>query len=170
MATHSSVLARRIQSKRSLGGCCPQGHKESDTTEVTYLEVKLNQFRTILRQNAWAQPQAYMWSSEISLFLLNLQIQIIPVIYNIYKYKCEKFEDKIIIPPLIPNISFCSGVTFQNLSLCVFAFVHSCNQSTYRSFFFFFMLFMFNVFIEFVTILCLLSLFWFFGHEVCMES
>ena len=169
MATHSSVLARRIQSKRSLGGCCPQGHKESDTTEVTYLEVKLNQFRTILRQNAWAQPQAYMWSSEISLFLLNLQIQIIPVIYNIYKYKCEKFEDKIIIPPLIPNISFALVWPFR---ICLYAylplFIVAIKVPT--GLFFFFMWFMFNVFIEFVTILCLLSLFWFFGHEVCMES
>ena len=33
MATHSSVLAWRGQ--RSLVGCCPWGHTESDTTEAT---------------------------------------------------------------------------------------------------------------------------------------
>ena len=35
MATHSSVLAWRIQGWRSLVGCSPWGHTESDTTEAT---------------------------------------------------------------------------------------------------------------------------------------
>ena len=35
MATHSSVLARRIPGTGSLVGCCLWGHTESDTTEVT---------------------------------------------------------------------------------------------------------------------------------------
>ena len=30
MATHSSILAWRIQRKRNLAGYCPQGHKELD--------------------------------------------------------------------------------------------------------------------------------------------
>ena len=34
MATHSSILAWRIL-QRSLAGCSPWGHKESDTTEET---------------------------------------------------------------------------------------------------------------------------------------
>ena len=33
MATHSSILAWRIQGQRSLVGYSPWGHKESDTTE-----------------------------------------------------------------------------------------------------------------------------------------
>ena len=32
MATHSSVLARRIHGQRSLVGCSPWGHKELDMT------------------------------------------------------------------------------------------------------------------------------------------
>ena len=32
MTTHSSILAWRIHGQRSLAGCCPWGHKESDTT------------------------------------------------------------------------------------------------------------------------------------------
>ena len=35
MATHSSILAWRIHGQWSLLGYGPQGHKESDTTEVT---------------------------------------------------------------------------------------------------------------------------------------
>ena len=35
MATHSSVLAWRIQVQGSLVGCCLWGHTESDTTEAT---------------------------------------------------------------------------------------------------------------------------------------
>ena len=35
MATHSSVLAWRIQGQRSLVGCRLWGRPESDTTEVT---------------------------------------------------------------------------------------------------------------------------------------
>ena len=35
MATHSSVLASRIQERRSLMGCRLWGRTESDTTEVT---------------------------------------------------------------------------------------------------------------------------------------
>ena len=35
MATHSSVLAWRIQERRSLMGCRLWGRTESDTTEVT---------------------------------------------------------------------------------------------------------------------------------------
>ena len=36
MATHSSVLTGKIPwTERSLAGCGPWGHKESDTTEVT---------------------------------------------------------------------------------------------------------------------------------------
>ena len=35
MATHSSILARRIPWKRSLAGHSPWGHKESDMTEAT---------------------------------------------------------------------------------------------------------------------------------------
>ena len=36
MATHSSVLALRIQGRGSLVGCRLWGHTESDTTEATY--------------------------------------------------------------------------------------------------------------------------------------
>ena len=36
MATHSSVLAWRVQGWRSLVGCHLWGHTESDTTEATY--------------------------------------------------------------------------------------------------------------------------------------
>ena len=35
MATHSSILARRIHGQRSLVGYSPWGHKESDMTEAT---------------------------------------------------------------------------------------------------------------------------------------
>ena len=35
MATHSSVLAWRIQGRGSLVGCHLWGHTESDTTDVT---------------------------------------------------------------------------------------------------------------------------------------
>ena len=35
VATHSSILAWRIHGQWSLLGYGPQGHKESDTTEVT---------------------------------------------------------------------------------------------------------------------------------------
>ena len=34
-AAHSSVLACRSHGQRSPAGCSPQGHAESDTTEVT---------------------------------------------------------------------------------------------------------------------------------------
>ena len=34
MATHSSILAWRIHGQKSLVGCNPWGHRESDTTEV----------------------------------------------------------------------------------------------------------------------------------------
>ena len=34
-ATHSSLLAWRSHGQRSLAGHSPQGHKESDMTEVT---------------------------------------------------------------------------------------------------------------------------------------
>ena len=33
MATHSSILAKRIPWTEKPGGYSPQGHKESDTTE-----------------------------------------------------------------------------------------------------------------------------------------
>ena len=33
MATHSTILAWEIHGQRSLVGCSPCGHKESDTTE-----------------------------------------------------------------------------------------------------------------------------------------
>ena len=35
MATHSSILAWKSHGQRSLVGYGPQGHKESETTEVT---------------------------------------------------------------------------------------------------------------------------------------
>ena len=35
IAIHSSVLAQRIPGTEEAGGYSPQGHKESDTTEVT---------------------------------------------------------------------------------------------------------------------------------------
>ena len=35
MATHCSILAGEFHGQRSLAGYSPQGHKESDTTEVT---------------------------------------------------------------------------------------------------------------------------------------
>ena len=35
MATHSSILAWRIQGQRSLAGYSPWGRKESDRTELT---------------------------------------------------------------------------------------------------------------------------------------
>ena len=35
MATHSSILARRIPLQKSLAGYSHEGHKELDTTEVT---------------------------------------------------------------------------------------------------------------------------------------
>ena len=35
MATHSSILAWRTHGQRNLVGYSPQGHKESDTIEVT---------------------------------------------------------------------------------------------------------------------------------------
>ena len=36
MATFSSILVWRIHGQRSLEGYSPQGHEESDTTEVTW--------------------------------------------------------------------------------------------------------------------------------------
>jgi len=36
MVTHSSILAEESHGQRSLVGYNPKGHKESDTTEVTY--------------------------------------------------------------------------------------------------------------------------------------
>ena len=40
MATHSSILARKILWTEKPGGYSPWGHKESDTTEVTeHIEV-----------------------------------------------------------------------------------------------------------------------------------
>ena len=38
MATHSSILAWRIPWTEEPGGSSPKGHKESDTTKVTYHE------------------------------------------------------------------------------------------------------------------------------------
>ena len=35
MTTHCSILAGEFHGQRSLAGYSPQGHKESDTTEVT---------------------------------------------------------------------------------------------------------------------------------------
>ena len=35
MATHSSVLVKRICGQRSLVGCCPSGLTESETTDAT---------------------------------------------------------------------------------------------------------------------------------------
>ena len=35
MTTHSSILIREFHGQRSLAGYSPQGHKESDMTEVT---------------------------------------------------------------------------------------------------------------------------------------
>ena len=35
MATHSSILARRIPWTEEPGELCPWGHRESDVTEVT---------------------------------------------------------------------------------------------------------------------------------------
>ena len=35
MATHSLFLPRESHAQRSLAGQCPQGHKESDMTEMT---------------------------------------------------------------------------------------------------------------------------------------
>ena len=43
MATHSSVLAWRIQGRWSLVGCRLWGHTESDTTEVTQQQQQPNQ-------------------------------------------------------------------------------------------------------------------------------
>ena len=40
MATHSSVLAWRSHGWRSLVGCRPWGHTESDTTEVTWQQQR----------------------------------------------------------------------------------------------------------------------------------
>ena len=42
MATHSSVLAWRIQGRGSLMGCCLWGRTESDTTEVTQQQLQQN--------------------------------------------------------------------------------------------------------------------------------
>ena len=36
MAIHSSVLPGESHGERNLAGCSPLGHKESDTTEVTF--------------------------------------------------------------------------------------------------------------------------------------
>ena len=43
MATHSSVLAWRIQGRRSLVGCRLRGRTESDTTEVTQQQPQQQQ-------------------------------------------------------------------------------------------------------------------------------
>ena len=47
MATHSSVLAWRIQGRGSLVGCCLWGHTELDTTEVTYQQPQQQAFLSI---------------------------------------------------------------------------------------------------------------------------
>ena len=53
MATHSSILARRIPLQRSLAGYIPEGHKELDTTEATQCAhmVICGQDRWTLRQS-----------------------------------------------------------------------------------------------------------------------
>ena len=41
MATHSSILAWKPRGQRSLAGCCPWGHKESDRTEHSQTALSL---------------------------------------------------------------------------------------------------------------------------------
>ena len=40
MATHSSIIPGKFQGQRSLAGCRPWGHKESDTTEQLSTSAK----------------------------------------------------------------------------------------------------------------------------------
>ena len=42
MATHSSTLAWKIPWRRSLAGCSPWGHQESDTTELLHFHFSLS--------------------------------------------------------------------------------------------------------------------------------
>ena len=42
MALHSSTLAWKIHGQRSLVGCSPWGHKESDTTERLHFHFSLS--------------------------------------------------------------------------------------------------------------------------------
>ena len=51
MATHSSILAWRIDGERSLAGYGPWGHKELDTTlEGVMLKLKLQYFGHLMRR------------------------------------------------------------------------------------------------------------------------
>ena len=45
MATHSSIITRRIPQTEEPGACSPQDHKESDTSEVTKLAWKRQNYR-----------------------------------------------------------------------------------------------------------------------------
>ena len=60
MAPHSSTLAWKIHGRRSLVGCSPWGHEESDTTErlhfhfsLSALEKEMETRSTVL---AWRIP------------------------------------------------------------------------------------------------------------------
>ena len=52
IATHSSILAWRIPMDSSVAGCCPWGHKESDTTKATNhacMQHKLAEIADLIR-------------------------------------------------------------------------------------------------------------------------
>ena len=46
MATHSSILAWKIHGQRSLVGCSPRGHEESDMTEHTHAHYLIDSNKT----------------------------------------------------------------------------------------------------------------------------
>ena len=48
MATHSSTLAGKSHGQRSLVGCSPWGHKESDTSERLHIQSKKDQKQVLL--------------------------------------------------------------------------------------------------------------------------
>ena len=55
MATHSSILAWKTHGQRSLAGCSPWGHKESDTTE---------QHTHTHRHDSHMPPKAVTWEGR----------------------------------------------------------------------------------------------------------
>jgi len=57
MATHSNTLAWKISGRRSLVGCSPWGHEESDTTERLHFHALEKELATHSSVLAWRIPR-----------------------------------------------------------------------------------------------------------------
>ena len=74
LATHSSILARESHGQRSLGGYSPQGHKESDATEVIENTPTVNSFSVVKKGGqrrpvlhcSQTLPSSFFYSKELA--------------------------------------------------------------------------------------------------------